>query len=281
MTASGRIGFIQGRLSPLVDGKIQAFPAAHWREEFTVAENLGIALMEWTLDQDGLHSNPFTTTEGQRDIATLCLRHGVRIPSVTGDCFMQAPFWKAEGATRQALLDDFRLVIRSARAVGTDTIVVPLVDNGSIASRSQEDSLREGLDMLVPLLREQRVRLSFETDMGPRKFAEFLTSLDPELFGANYDIGNSAALGFGPREEWAAYGHRVTNVHVKDRALGGTTVPLGEGNADFPTVFRAMHRAEYEGNCILQTARAKDGNHPLALESYRNMVLRWIEEACT
>ena len=31
------IGFMQGRLSPLVNGKIQAFPWDYWRDEFSLA----------------------------------------------------------------------------------------------------------------------------------------------------------------------------------------------------------------------------------------------------
>mgnify|MGYP001554379746 CR=1 FL=1 len=49
-----KIGFMQGRLSPLVDGKIQAFPWAHWRDEFPAGDECGIHLMEWTLDHDRL-----------------------------------------------------------------------------------------------------------------------------------------------------------------------------------------------------------------------------------
>ena len=40
-----RIGFVQGRLSPLVDGNIQAFPRDYWRHEFALAEQLGFDLM--------------------------------------------------------------------------------------------------------------------------------------------------------------------------------------------------------------------------------------------
>ena len=45
------------------------------------------------------------------------------------------------------------------------------------------------------------------------------------------DIGNSASLGLNPLDEFEAFGDRILNVHVKDRVLGGTTVPLGLGNA--------------------------------------------------
>ena len=70
-----------------------------------------------------------------------------------------------------------------------------------------------------------------------------------------------AAAGFDPAEEIEAYGHRILSVHVKDRVLGGSTVPLGSGNADFEAVFAALGRVRYVGNYILQTARATDGDH--------------------
>ena len=52
------IGFVLGRLSPLVDGKIQAFPMDHWVNEFKVANENNFHIMEWTLDQINLYENP-------------------------------------------------------------------------------------------------------------------------------------------------------------------------------------------------------------------------------
>ena len=40
------IGFIQGRFSPLVDGKIQAFPWGDWTEEFSVANENDFYIIE-------------------------------------------------------------------------------------------------------------------------------------------------------------------------------------------------------------------------------------------
>ena len=58
MTTLERIGFMQGRLSAMVDGKIQAFPWNEWREEFPRAQALGLTRIEWTIDQDRLRENP-------------------------------------------------------------------------------------------------------------------------------------------------------------------------------------------------------------------------------
>src|SRR3989344_3268068 len=66
-----RVGFMQGRLSPLVNGKIQAFPWDHWRDEFITAQRHGFPLMEWTLDQDRLHENPLMTQPGRVEIRRL------------------------------------------------------------------------------------------------------------------------------------------------------------------------------------------------------------------
>ena len=276
MLSPERIGFMQGRLSPLVDGRIQAFPWDCWQVEFASAQKNGFGLMEWTLDQYRLYENPLLTSAGQKEIAKLCQEHGVVIGSLTGDCFMQSPFWKATGSYCEQLQEDFRAVARACSVVSISMMVLPLVDNGSLSSRAQEDQLIAVLESHTGLLRELRVKVIFESDYAPGELERFIDRLDPALFGVNYDIGNSAGLGMQPADEIAAYGERIVNVHIKDRLLGGTTVPLGAGSADFEAVFAALANAGYRGNYILQTARAEDGDHAGALCRYRDMAAKWV-----
>ncbi len=268
---SDRIGFMQGRLSPLVHGRIQAFPWSCWQAEFEIAERHGFRLMEWTLDQERLRENPLLTAAGQIEIAELCRRHKLAIPSVTGDCFMQAPFWKAEGRGQEDLQLDFAAVASACVAVGASTIVVPLVDNGRIEDVRQEDALVSFLKDQTEVLAGQGLRVIFESDFGPADLGRFIARLDRTVFGINYDMGNSAALGLRLADEFAAYGHRIGGVHVKDRMLGGGTVPLGTGVVDFEAVFAALARIGYRGNYILQTARASDDDHRDVLCRYRDM----------
>jgi L-ribulose-5-phosphate 3-epimerase len=271
-----KLGFMQGRLSPKVDGKIQAFPWDAWRSEFAAAAALDIRLMEWTLDQDRLYENPLLTPEGQAEIRALTAQHGVRVGSLTGDCFMQAPFWKESGEARAALQRDFMAIAKACAAVGIVHIVVPLVDNGGMATSAQEDDVVGFLTEQASQFRTLGVKIVFECDYAPVELARFIGRLEPGLFGINYDIGNSASLGFNPVEEFTAYGPRILNVHVKDRVLGGTTVPLGTGNARFPVVFEALARQHYQGDYILQTARAGGDDHAVVLGKYRDMVLGWL-----
>jgi L-ribulose-5-phosphate 3-epimerase len=136
------IGFMQGRLSPIEGGKIQSFPWDNWQNEIVLAKKIDLSLMEWTLDQDRLYENPLMTLEGQKEIRTLCKRYDFSIPSLTGDCFMQAPFWKAvEQAERERLQGDFLAVLNACSKVGITLVVVPLVDNGTLDNIEQENHL--------------------------------------------------------------------------------------------------------------------------------------------
>jgi L-ribulose-5-phosphate 3-epimerase len=271
-----RIGFMQGRMTPLVNGKIQTFPWDTWRDEFCSAKKISIKLMEWTLDQERLYENPIMTIEGQVLINNLAKENDLSIPSLTGDCFMQEPFWKCKGKISENLENDFISITKAAANVGVTMLVIPLVDNGRIENYEQEKRLLGFLKENSRLFELYRMKIIFESDFEPINLARFIDYLEPEIFGINYDIGNSAALGFDCKKEIKEFGHRIDNVHIKDRVLGGTTVPLGSGNAKFNEVFDGLAKNSYKGNFILQTARADDGDHIGAIEKYRDMVLSWI-----
>ena len=66
-----RIGFMQGRLSPLINGKIQSFPWSTWDKEFEIGQNINLNMMEWTIDQERIYENPLMTEEGRDLIINL------------------------------------------------------------------------------------------------------------------------------------------------------------------------------------------------------------------
>lgn len=270
------IGFMQGRLCNSVNGKIQSFPWLEWEKEFSIAASVDLHVMEWTLDQERLHENPLMTSDGQKKIRRLCKQYDLLIPSITGDCFMQAPFWKASSKAESKLKDDFLSICRACTKVGIGIIVVPLVDNGCLESTIQENCLVDFLLTLQPFLLEHKLQITFESDFAPSELARFIGRFPNESFGINYDMGNSASLGFIPAEEFSAYGSRIKNVHIKDRYLAGTTVPLLTGDVDFHAVFSELKKLSYAGNYILQTARAIDGDHTGLISKYRDIVTRWF-----
>jgi L-ribulose-5-phosphate 3-epimerase len=268
-----RIGFMQGRLSELIDDRVQFFPWGTWEQEFEIASQIPIRLMEWTLDHEGIDENPFMTIHGQKKISELCKKWNVKIPSLTGDCFMQAPFWKASNDAAGKLIQDYRDVVAACGNLGVGIIVIPLVDNGSLDNHSQEESLIELLLQNIDVLKGSRVKLAFESDFYPLRLKKFIDRLPDENFGINFDMGNSASLGYRSEEEIDLYGNRIYNVHVKDRLLNGGTVPLGNGNVDFIKVFTGLGKIAYQGNFILQTARLKGDDNVSLVRHYRDLVL--------
>lgn len=273
-----RIGFMQGRLSPLVQGKIQAFPVNHWREELFLASKNNFACMEWTLDYDEFHINPIMTDSGQLSIRQLQNQTGLKIISLTGDLFMQQPFWQSIGQKKDDLIDCFNRVCKQCAAANVPFVVVPLVDNGRLRNKVEERVLLEFLIDWSVHSQPEGLTVLFESDYDPKALSCFISKLPSDKFGINYDTGNSASLGFDPEEEITRYGNRVFNVHIKDRLYGGPTVPLGEGAADLAKQIRLLEDIGYDGCYILQTARAQDNKHLKAILSYRDIVLKLIRD---
>jgi hexulose-6-phosphate isomerase len=165
-----------------------------------------------------------------------------------------------------------------AASLGAMHIVIPLVDNGRLDNAEQSHALHGLLIQRHATLQAQNVHIAFESDLAPNALRDFLEDFPDDRFGINYDIGNSASLGYDPEQEMQAYASRVTNVHVKDRKLGGTTVPLGTGAAKMKEVLQGLSDARYAGNFILQTARAADGDHVGTLARYLAWTLGHLEQ---
>ena len=256
---SGRgIGIMQGRLTAPVGGRIQAFPADHWRDEFPRARDAGLSCIEWIYETYGRDRNPLCTDEGLAELRVLAARHQVAVRSVCADYFMEHTLVRADGADLAGRVEHLRWLIERCREAGIERIVLPFVDASEVRTADEETALVEVLTDAQPGAVAAGVELHLEMSFAPARFAAFLARL-PDAIRANYDSGNSAALGFHPAEEFAAYGERIGSVHVKDRVRGGTTVPLGTGSADLPAFFAGLQRIRYDGDIILQVARGDEG----------------------
>ena len=107
---------MQGRLSKSLTGKIQEFPINSWEKEFKLANDLGLRAIEWTLDYADFKSNPLFNLIEQTNIRYLQDRFSIKIPSITLDCFVEAPFYKRNELTGLAsVIDDLLLIIEILR----------------------------------------------------------------------------------------------------------------------------------------------------------------------
>ena len=257
MGLTNEIGIMQGRLSPRIDGKIQAYPASTWQKEFEIAQEIGYAAIEWIVEKP-VETNALMTDSGKAEIKKIIASTGVRIDYVCADIFMQQPLVRMTKETKSQNKEYLSAILKNAKEVGAIGVEIPFVDNSSIKSENEKLEFIDVMQDAFKLAKDLELKLSLETDLPPTEFRELLENIDLDHVQANYDIGNSASLGFDPREELEAYGLKILNVHVKDRKLGSTTVPLGTGNANINFVLQKLQEIGYRGGLTMQAARGEN-----------------------
>jgi L-ribulose-5-phosphate 3-epimerase len=268
------IGIMQGRMLPPTDNRIQCFPRERWADEFELAAQAGLDCIEWIYDLYGADVNPLATDPGLEKLRELSRQHKVKILSVCADYFMDKPLVRASQAELEQRLDTLYWLLERGRLIGINRMVIPFVD----ASRIDTQAEFEGVVVLLRRILEQArplgIEIHLETSLPPDRFAELLSQLPDPLLKVNYDSGNSSSLGYAPRAEFAAYGERVGSVHIKDRLLGASTVPLGSGDADFAALAESLREAAYKGDFILQVARGPSGDEVAWARQNRAFVVK-------
>lgn len=251
---------MQGRLLPPEGGRIQSFPAAHWREEFPLAAACGLDRIEWIVDHPDWEANPLMSAPGRSEISALAESTGVRVRSACADLFMPTPLHSCSGLERERREEWLARIVAASGAMGLEHVDVPFVDASAIPDERAFDEVAQVFRRAGPRAADAGLLLCLETSLPPARFRDLLEAVDHPAVRANHDIGNSASLGWPAAEEFAAIGRWVSCVHIKDRVRGGTTVPLGKGDADFPAAFAALKACGYPGHFVMQVARGPVGD---------------------
>jgi L-ribulose-5-phosphate 3-epimerase len=253
------LGVLQGRLLPKYKSRYQAHPVGYWQDEFYLAAELDLDCIEFILDYNDYQNNPIMTANGRKEIRSLSATTGVSVLSICADYFMEAPLHSANKQTALQSMNVLNDLIKAAEVLEIKDVVIPCVDKSSIQDELLCDRFKEVIFSFVQEIKQFEVNLSLETDLDPIKFGKLLTALDTPQVTVNYDIGNSAALGYDYADELNAYGERISDIHIKDRELFGDSVKLGSGNADIPGFFEYLDNFNYQGPFIMQSYRDDEG----------------------
>ena len=270
-----RLGIIQGRLSPMVDGRIQSFPTKIWRKEFDVAAECGFEIMEWVVDVDHPELNPLFTTSGRREINILQQSSGVKVPSVCCDYFMKNPLQQStidSFSSRGLLLE----ICRLCPEIGIELIELPLIGEAGLKPKNASDRMLSLFETLAPILDEFNLKILLETDLEPEAFNKYLDQIRSDRILVNYDTGNSAYWGYDAQKEISLYGGKIGNIHIKDCTPEDYSVPLGQGNVDFDLSFQKFKEINYQGDFILQTVRTN--NDLKSAKEFRAFTLSYISK---
>jgi L-ribulose-5-phosphate 3-epimerase len=270
------IGIMCGRMSPQIDNKIQIFPASSWKNEFTAASECGFDSIEWIFD---LQKNPVSDEQGLSEMKKLSAMHNVQINSLCADYFMEKLLFNVNESNLSKNIQTLQKLILNCHKLEIKILELPFVDLSSLKTRDEENQLVANLDKSISLAEKNDITITFETDLKPKRFVEFLKKFEHKNIAANYDTGNSAFLGYDVSEEISALGSWISNIHIKDRLLHGKTVDLGTGNTNFDLFFSELKKLNYKGELIIQGARNDSQEKPeITCKKYLGFVKQYLHK---
>jgi L-ribulose-5-phosphate 3-epimerase len=252
-------GIMQGRLLPKFQNRYQAHPLGYWKDEFIIAKEIGLSYIEFILDHNDYEENPLMSDSGIKQIQNTIKKTGLGVRSICADIFMEAPLHSENNSISSTSKEILLKLIVNASKLGVTDIVIPCVDQSTLKGENDQNRLIKNLAESIKLANKLKINLALETDLAPLPFLELLNKFESDIVKVNYDIGNSASLGFDIYEEFKLYGNRISDIHIKDRELGGGSVKLGAGNANFKSFFEVFSKIDFKGPIVMQVYRDDEG----------------------
>jgi hexulose-6-phosphate isomerase len=129
--------------------------------------------------------------------------------------------------------------------------------DGAVRAKGVE-GLKAALKEVLPIAQRLKVKIAIENVwnnflLSPLEAARYVDELDSEWAGFHFDIGNVVTYGWP--EQWIRLlGPRIVKLHVKDYSRKkrdeqgrwkGFEVELGEGDAGYPAVMKALDETGY------------------------------------
>ena len=261
-----RLGVIQGRLSPPIEG-FQECPK-NWKQEFLIAEEMGLTHIEWVITKNRFEENPLL-----RENLT-----GYPISSICADFIIDRDFFSSS-----VILQRLSRACKAAEKNGVTHVTLPLLEGSDVS----DEQVRKRAIALIRELVETFPTIEFliEAELGFDSTADILAHI-PEV-GLVYDTGNMTTVGVDHERYIRSYGSRIRHIHLKDRMIDSHGAPKtvfpGLGNTPFRLIFQqlaATHASRGKQRLIfsLQTARGDSGKEKSRIQSDKEFFERIYHE---
>jgi len=258
---------MQGRLEkePIGGGANYCHP--NWANELPKLRRLGIGFLEWIVDGKCFLNNPLLLKSSRRHVIDTCADYGiVPISAVLNNYVINPINTSPSPRFAKELTIELVSLLTSLSAAGIKVATLPIMNNKG--SSDVDSNFLEVFRILDAMLGNLDIKIALEIDSP----LEFVVKLVRELkhfenVGFTFDMGNSKAQGNDVVQEIESYGHKLFNVHIKDRKISGERVPLGRGDVDFQLVNDMLLKLGYQGRMVLEGAWY--GESPeIAMEEY-------------
>lgn len=256
---------VQGRALPQEVNSIQYFPP-NWRSEFPLIQKLGFFGIEWIYDKKSEYNNPILNNNGRKEMIQLSLKNRISLENIVFDWFLIHPLLNNDDFSDKQKIEKLLKLIELSAKVGFKRIILPMLEQNSLSIKKRKlkfiDIFRT---QVIDSLTTHKIEMHLETDLTPQDEFNLIKEFDNDIMRICYDIGNSASFGFPPSSINIIKDH-VGSVHIKDRIIGGDSVPLGQGSVDFLAVFSILNKINFDGPYTFQVYRNKKSNNIDILE---------------
>lgn len=211
---------------------------------------------------DTPHAYPPRLSTGEiAEIRDALGRHGMEVANVNaftlhaeGDTYN--PSWiDRDPAKRGRRIEHTRRCIELAAALGAKSVSTEPGGPLPVSDRAQALELfRQGLAEVEECAKEAGVMVLIEPEPGlliekSRQFLDFYSTLDPEVYGLNFDIGHFFCVGEDPAQLVREMKGATRHFHLEDIDASRRHFHLipGEGVIPFGEVVAAIEEIGYDG----------------------------------
>ena len=248
---------MQGRLLPDDINTLQHFPQKRWKDEFAIAESIGFDFIELLYDINQNEHNPLVNINCMSDYIIEMSKTQLSNYSICADYFTKHPLISKNNKSIKNKLVD---LINKSNKVNASLIIIPLLNNSNCSNYEEFDNFLKILKHLINKQMKSNFKICLEVSLDAKIILKALNANQTNV-SICYDLGNATAFGFDIFEEIILLKDRISHIHVKDRKKsGGPNVPLGSGDVDFSSGFKALKKINYSGSFTLETAL---GSKPL------------------
>ncbi len=232
--------------------------------------DIGYESVAITIDHTALSPHARYSRRPTQRLRRLLEKRKMRTVIETGARFLLNPREKHEPtlisrdpAGRSARIDFYKYAIDSAAELGSDCVSLWSGRRPLGVERAEAMVwLVDGLQQVGEYAARQHVSIAFEPEPGMlidsmTAWEELLAQSRMHDLCLTLDVGHLHCQGEGPIDEvigrWAS---RLVNVHIEDMKAGvHEHLMFGEGQVDFPAVFRGLSRIGFAGGVHVELSR--------------------------
>src|SRR5438132_2075969 len=190
----------------------------------------------------------------------------IRIDSVMNVDHWQYPLSSNDPVVVEKSLAGIRTSLHNAKLWGSDVVLlVPAVVNPQTSYRDAWTRSQTQIRKLIPLAEELKVVIAIEEVwnrflLSPLEMNQYIAEFKSPWIKAWFEVGNVLLYGY-PQDWIRTLGRSVVKLHIKDfkrHEDGYAWVNLGDGDADWPEIRKALAEINYSGSAIVELKEGDD-----------------------